>query len=197
MCMIFPLLGIAADFPSLEIGKESTGLKLTAGALEQEVVLPGEARVSEQIFGLPGLSNVGRVAPGIYRGAQPRSEGYATLRKMGIRTVINLRTRHSEKDKVEAAGMRSVEVPISIIKDLKLETVKKIIAIMIDPANQPVYIHCKLGQDRTGVVVAIYRMEIDRWPLTEAEAEMQAFGFNDIWFNLKEFVRNYPVNIKK
>ncbi len=115
---------------------------------------------------------------------------------MGIRTVINLRTLHSEKEAVEAAGMKSIEIPINVLKKPDLETIKKIISIMSDPSNQPLYIHCALGQDRTGVVIAVYRMEVDGWSLSEAEAEMQAFGFNDIWYNLKEFIRNYSAILK-
>ncbi|MGZ9148741.1 MAG: hypothetical protein ACXW4G_10250 [Candidatus Deferrimicrobiaceae bacterium] len=61
---------------------------------DNSVFLPGNVRVSEHLFGLPGLTNVGRVANGIFRGAQPKPEGYATLKAMGVRTVINLRTRH-------------------------------------------------------------------------------------------------------
>jgi protein tyrosine/serine phosphatase len=66
---------------------------------------------------------------------------------------------------------------------------------MINPDNQPVYIHCQLGQDRTGVVIAAYRMRVDGWSLSEAEAEMQSFGFNDLWFKLKKFVREYAESL--
>ena len=152
---------------------------------------PKEACFSERIFGLKGLTNVGRVAPNIYRGAQPLPEGYSTLKKMGIKTVINLRTTSSEKQAVEAAGMKSVEVPLSVFNDVNLKTVNAIIDRMKNPDNQPVFIHCKQGQDRTGIVVAAYRMKVDGWALTDAEAEMQSFGFNDIWVELKEFIREY------
>lgn len=156
-----------------------------------------EARFSEQIFGLEGLSNVGRIAPNVYRGAQPRPEGYATLKKMGIRTVINLRTRSSEKREVETAGMKSVEIPLSVLTDVNPKTVDRIIDIMKDAANQPVFLHCRKGQDRTGIVVAAYRMKVDGWSLAEAEAEMQSFGFNDIWYELKEFIRKYAKSLGK
>ena len=73
---------------------------------DNSVFLPRDVRVSERLFGLPGLTNVGRVANGIFRGAQPKPEGYATLKAMGVRTVINLRSRHGEREAVEAAGMR-------------------------------------------------------------------------------------------
>jgi len=153
--------------------------------------LPRKYRVSERLFGLPGLDSVGRVASGIYRGAQPEREGFATLKAMGIRTVVNLRTRHGEREAVEAAGMRYVGIPMSFWKDVDPAVVRVALSMMTDPANQPVFVHCSRGVDRTGVVVAVYRMEVDGWSEAEAEAEMEAFGFHEVWFQLKKFVRQY------
>jgi protein tyrosine phosphatase (PTP) superfamily phosphohydrolase (DUF442 family) len=113
------------------------------------------------------------------------------MKAMGIRTVINLRTLHGERKAVEAAGMRYVEIPINFMKNVDPAAVRKALSVMTDPANQPVFLHCARGKDRTGVVAAVYRMEIDGW--SEAEAEMNAFGFQDAWSQLKKFVRRYPV----
>ena len=189
--------GFSAEYPFFVAEKQPSGgyqLHAKAGSLS---VLPDGARISEKIFGLIGLSNVGRVSPGIFRGAQPLQEGYETLREMGIKTVINLRSQHGEKDIVEAAGMQSIEIPMSVFWAIDIEKVNNIINSMVNPDNQPVYIHCKLGQDRTGVVIAAYRMRVDGWSLTEAEAEMQSFGFSDLWINLKKIVREYAESLGK
>jgi len=173
-------------------------LLLLFGLLAPPDVSPGAAvphrnfRVSERLFGLPGLTNVGRVDNGIFRGAQPEPEGYATLKAMGVRTVIDLRACHGERKAVEAAGMRYVGIPMSYWREVDPETVRMALSVMTDPANRPVFVHCARGADRTGVVVAVYRMEVDGWSETEAEAEMEAFGFHEIWSQLKEFVRRYP-----
>jgi protein tyrosine/serine phosphatase len=160
--------------------------------------LPTGARTSEHIYGnLPGLSNVGRVAPGLYRGAQPEADGYATLKKMGIRTVINLRTSMSERKEVEAAGMRSIEVPMEMSRDGLKAKVDKVVALMADPANRPLFVHCRQGHDRTGIIVAAYRMKVEGWSLPEAEAEMEAFGFNDVWVNFRRFIRGYGEQLPK
>ncbi len=170
----------------------------TVAIAKESTPLPAGARCSEHIYGnLPGLTNVGRVSPGIYRGAQPEKDGYATLKKMGVKTVINLRTSMSEKKQVEAAGMRSIEVPIEMTRKGLKEKVERVVALMADPANQPVFVHCRQGRDRTGIVVAAYRMKLEGWSLTEAEAEMEAFSFNDIWVHFKRFIREYGKQLAK
>jgi tyrosine-protein phosphatase SIW14 len=181
------------EVPSTVAGGDSA----SAGRIPA-VQLPASARFSEHIYGnLPGLSNVGRVTPWVYRGAQPAAEGYRTLKKMGVKTVINLRTSETEKEKVVAAGMRSVEVPMGMSTDNLREKVDRVVALMADPANQPVFVHCRQGRDRTGIVVAAYRMKVEGWSIAEAEAEMQAFGFNDIWVNFKWFIRRYGAQFTK
>ena len=159
----------------------------TKPAANQTVVI----RSSEHLYNLPGLGNAGRVAPGVYRGEQPGPGGYTTLKQLGIKTVIDLRTSESEKAQVEAAGMRAIAVPIEMTRKGLKEKVDQVVALMADPANQPVYVHCRHGQDRTGIVVAAYRMTLDNWSLKDVEAEMQAFGFNDVWVNFKKFIRSY------
>lgn len=148
-------------------------------------------RYSEHVYNLPGLSNVGRVSPHIYRGALPGKAGYATLKQLGIKTVIDMRTTGSEKAEVENAGMASISIPIEMSRNGLQAKVEQVMSVMADPARQPVYVHCRHGQDRTGIVVAAYRMKYQGWQLTDAETEMQAFGFNDVWINFKKFIRQY------
>jgi protein tyrosine/serine phosphatase len=92
--------------------------------------------------------------------------------------------------------MRSVEIPMNVMKNVDPAAVRKALSVMTDPANQPVFVHCQHGKDRTGLVAAVYRMEVDGWSEAEAEAEMEAFGFHEVWFQLKKFVRQYPEDHK-
>lgn len=169
---------------------DHTILKVASEDRVSSIILPKGAWVSEKIYGLPGLKNVGRVAPGIYRGAQPEEDGYTTLKQMGIRTVINLRNAHDERKEVEGAGMHYLEFPMRMFGEVNERSVQYAIKAMSDSSNHPVFLHCKLGQDRTGIVVAVYRLE-EHWALKQAEAEMQDYGFNDIWVHLMRYVRNY------
>ena len=169
----------------------------TSSSSSQVFTLPDNVQSSEHLYNLPGLSNVGRVAPGVLRGAQPGREGYTTLKAMGVRTVIDMRTSESEQKQVEAAGMRAIAIPIEMTREGLKERVERVVALMADPANQPVYVHCRHGQDRTGIVVAAYRMKQQGWSLADAETEMQAFGFNDVWVNFKKFIRGYGAQLNR
>jgi tyrosine-protein phosphatase SIW14 len=148
--------------------------------------------LSQRLYGLPGLKNMGKVASGIYRGAQPEGEGYQTLKDMGIKTIVNLRAFHSEREAVTSAGMRSIEIPINIFRSVDPKAIERAVAAIADPDNQPVYLHCAFGEDRTGTVVAVFRISRQGWPASAAMEEMEAFGFHDIWVHLKHFLENYP-----
>ena len=62
---------------------------------------------------------------------------------------------------------------------------------MLDPAKRPVFVHCALGSDRTGTMMALYRIEADGWTNDEAIREMERFGFHDYYSDLRRFVRDY------
>jgi len=134
----------------------------------------------------PPVDNFGCVEPGaLYRSAQPGAAGLRVLQhRYGIRTVINLRspdrvrTRPLAQEEVAFArnhGMRFINLPYG---DPSPETqIEKFLAIMDDPANHPVLIHCAEGKERSGVMIAAWRMRKQGWPYDRAVAEMESFGF--------------------
>lgn len=192
---ILPVAGSAGETPvpsaGLSSGASAHLQALPEGASASSFGLLDGDRETVRLYGLPGLGNVGWVSPGIFRGAQPRSEGFETLRMMGIRTVINLRPGRDERAKVEAAGMKLIHIPMKA-EDVKSDAVRKVLSAMTDPANQPVFVHCKRGKHRAGVVMAVFRMEKEGWSRKEAKAEMRVFGYNEVFARLTEFIERYP-----
>jgi tyrosine-protein phosphatase SIW14 len=157
-----------------------------------------------RIAGMPGLDNFARVNDRLYRGAQPTAEGYQRLKELGVKTVINFRSSHDYSSETLAAGLDYIRLPIQA--DLfgseppSEDQVKTFFDIVLDPARQPVFIHCMGGKDRTGTLSALYRMEIEGWTTDDAIEEMQAFGFHDNYVDLMSFVRAYKprgLNIKR
>ena len=73
------------------------------------------------------------------------------------------------------------------------EQVAQFLALFRDDPRQKVFVHCRFGDDRTGVFVAAYRMAVDQWSPAQAMAEMYFFGFNGFWHpSMKKFIREFP-----
>lgn len=143
---------------------------------------------------LPGVPNFHRVTTNLYRGAQPTAEGMKQLRAMGIRTVVNLRALHSDKDKVAGTGLKSARFETGPWR-AEEEDVVRFLKIVTDTNNLPAFVHCQRGADRTGVMCAMYRIAVCGWTKEAAIAEMKdgGFGFNPAWRNLIVFVENADV----
>ncbi len=147
----------------------------------------------------PGMAaipvpHLSRVDDGLYRGAAPDAEGLRALRDLGVRTVVCLRAVHPEDPAAEALGLRVVALPLraGLTVDPPDEgTVEEFLAVATDPASRPVFVHCAQGCDRTGALVAIYRMEVHGWNNDEAADEMLAMGFHRWFDGLLAFVRDY------
>lgn len=138
-----------------------------------------------------GLPNLHQVSPMLYRGAQPTKTGYAELKELGVRTVVNLRTFHAD-----AAACRKHNLAYRHISmqawEAEEEEVLKFLRVATDPGQGPVFVHCQHGADRTGMMVAIYRMVVQGWTREEAIREMTdgGFGFHSVWQNLVRYLQN-------
>jgi protein tyrosine phosphatase (PTP) superfamily phosphohydrolase (DUF442 family) len=139
-----------------------------------------------------GLPNFYKVSDSLYRGAQPRKQGFEELKKLGIKTVVNLRRSHREQIAVKEAGLKYYQIPMFAFFPQK-EKFARFLKIVSNPSNHPVFVHCKHGADRTGAAIAIYRIKIQNWNVEEAINEMVNGGYNfhRIYRNLKKFVRRF------
>jgi protein tyrosine/serine phosphatase len=147
-----------------------------------------------QPIALPGVPNLHRVSETLYRGAQPTAEGMAQLHRLGIRTVVNLRSLHSDRDEIGALPLECEHIAMKTWKAEDDEVVR-FLRIATDPSRGPVFVHCQRGADRTGAMCAIYRIVVQGWTKERAIAEMTqgGFGFYEGWQNLIDYVRQLDV----
>lgn len=143
---------------------------------------------------LPGLPNLHKVTDTLYRGAQPDAEGFRQLEKLGVETVVNLRLLHPDSELV--AGTRLLVVPIPAEAwEVDGDEVVEFLKVTTDPARVPVFVHCQHGADRTGTMVAAYRIVVQGWDKEEAIREMTEGGFNfhRLFINLPRYLRGMDV----
>jgi protein-tyrosine phosphatase len=146
---------------------------------------------------LQGLPNFGRVTESLYRGAQPTSDGFNALHAMGVGMVVNLRDDHTEmateKRQVESLGIKYVEIPWSANREPSNPQVVEFLDLVHANPDTKIFVHCRRGADRTGVMIAAYRIAVEQKPVAEAVSEMRRYHYD--WFfrwQLQRYVQSLP-----
>lgn len=136
--------------------------------------------------------NVYKVDSGVYRCAQPDSAGFAELWALGISEIINLRSFDTDK-KYPHAHL----VFHHINMQAEHCNYKKIVRVLqlIKARNGSIVIHCKHGADRTGLIIALYRIAFQGWTKEEAIDELKNGGYNfhTIYGNIPRYIMKIDV----
>jgi len=146
----------------------------------------------------PGLPNFYKVSDDLYRGAQPTAEGVEQLKALGIKTIINLRSSDTDKNLSIPSGIAYETIPMTAWRVDDAEVVR-FLQIVGDRSRLPAFVHCRRGADRTGLMVAIYRVAIQSWDKEQAIAEMTEGGFRFYsgWQNLVQYIRDVDIDAIK
>jgi tyrosine-protein phosphatase SIW14 len=141
------------------------------------------------------------LADGLYRGGQPTAQGFQFLKEKGIKTIINLRAEdNTESEIVQTLGMHYVQIPVDEVlpwSQLPPASIAKYFELINNPANYPIFFHCKRGADRTGAFAALYRIAIQGWNATKAYEEAREIGMRWYFGGLKMQIYQFhpPANI--
>lgn len=147
--------------------------------------------------GLPatnGIVNFGKISDVLYRGAQPDEIGVTNLARLGIKTIINLRMSDDiwrpEEAQARSCGILYTNVPFKGLGRPTDQQVQTVLG-MIDSLPGPVFIHCQRGCDRTGTIVACYRIRHDHWSLDTALKEANHYGLSLFERGMKHFIVDF------
>ena len=136
------------------------------------------------------------VTPWLIRGAQPSKAALRQLANAGVRTVINLRWSSDalweERQWILETEMNYVVIPLTYLTLPTRSQINKFLSVLDDSANHPVYVHCQHGVDRTGMMMAIWRIARQNWTAHQAYAEMRDSGFHKFpMYHFKFAVYNF------
>jgi len=192
--LIWPLLACI-----LLAATETPGCRYWAGPVP--LGMSNNARVASNLasngwaqpMDLPGLPNLHKVSDELYRGAEPTAEGIQQLKKLGVKTVVDLRSSGASDD-LRGTGMAYVRIRATAWQPDD-EDVVQFLRTVMDNNHGPVFVHCQRGADRTGMMTAIYRVAVQGWTKDQAIAEMTqgGFGFYSGWQNLVRYVRDLDI----
>jgi protein-tyrosine phosphatase len=148
-----------------------------------------------QAASVPGIQNFDEVGGRVYRGAQPSDEGFRYLAKIGVRTVLDLREADersaAEKRAVTGLGMKYVNVPMTGLTAPTDAQIASILALLESESAGPVFVHCKRGADRTGVVIAAYLIDSLKWDNARALQDAKAHHMGYFQFPRQNYIRNF------
>jgi tyrosine-protein phosphatase SIW14 len=114
---------------------------------------------------------------------------------MGITTVVSLRDSHSDREKIRDTGLAYEHIYVKAWHPEE-EDIVRFLRIVANPTKTPVLVHCQHGADRTGTMLAIYRIAVEGWTKEEAIEEMTkgGFGFHEAWVNLAPWIRGLDID---
>ena len=143
---------------------------------------------------LAGVPNLFKVSDTLYRSAQPTAEGMRNLTALGIKTVLDLRSFHSDGHELEGTTLQADQIPEKAWHP-ELADAVRFLQVVTDTNKMPVLVHCKHGSDRTGAMCAVYRVAVQGWDKESAIREMKdgGYGFHAIWANLATWLRELDV----
>jgi protein tyrosine/serine phosphatase len=144
------------------------------------------------------IKNFGQIDANYYRGGQPKAGEFAMLKRLGIKTVLNLRKDAVAQEPawVRNEGMKYFNIPLLTTRPATREQTEEFLKLVRDPDNWPVYVHCAAGRHRTGALTAIYRIVCHSWTADMAYKEMKQYGYYSFpnHGSLKDFVYQYVPN---
>lgn len=148
------------------------------------------------------LPNFSQVNENLYRGGQPTEAGIKKLKEdLDIKTIIYLRGEDEKADRekkwAESVGIKFINIPLHNWFGPKDSKIEEALAEINKAENQPVFVHCRRGADRTGTVIAVYRITHDGWTAKQANKEARDFGFGWWQFWMKDYVKDYYKDFKE
>jgi arylsulfatase A-like enzyme/protein tyrosine/serine phosphatase len=138
-----------------------------------------------------GIDHFARMDTDVYRGATPTEDGLRALAREHVKTLVCLRSEIPYTETAQELGLRVLHLPLSPLETPNRESILRFLDITTDPSAKPVFFHCLQGEDRTGVMAAVYRMQVQGWSEEMALAEMKEFGFGEQFIDLKKTLASY------
>jgi tyrosine-protein phosphatase SIW14 len=141
------------------------------------------------------VHNFGAVNQNLFRGGMPSDDGLRELKALGVNMVIDLRDdgegRQVEKQKVEQLGIHYAHVPMRAVAAPKEAEIQQALSLILHDPSAKIFVHCWRGKDRTGTVIACYRIQHDGWDNRRALREAREYGMSSFERAMQAFILRF------
>ena len=141
------------------------------------------------------VPNFDQVNASVYRGGQPGEPGLLELGAFGIKRIVDLResgkATENERTVLSKLGIKYINLPMSGFAAPSEQQIEKALAILNDEGPSPTFVHCRRGKDRTGTVIACYRIQHDHWSNQQALNEAKEHGMGSWEWGMQGFISRF------
>lgn len=193
--LVVPLIILSCAFVSItsivlvNAGPQATDLASLEAAQAGDPLDESSAAVSAT------LPLFHRLSEHYVRGAQPARGGIGTLERLGVRTIVDLRSNYDHTEEIgEAAGRAGLGyywLPTSVWDPPTDDEANRFVSLVSDKSRGPFFVFCADGLNRTGEMSALYRVAVDKWTVEQALKEVDELGFNPYYYTLRNYVWTY------
>jgi protein tyrosine phosphatase (PTP) superfamily phosphohydrolase (DUF442 family) len=181
---------LAIAISTIVSSKSSSAESISGNASRGE---PGLADTAGEVAATLPLFH--RVDENYVRGSQPLRGGIGTLTRLGVKTLVDLRSIYDHTDDVkvaaEAAGLGYEWVPMSVWNPPTDEEANRFVSFVTDTTKGPFFVFCADGLNRIGEMTAVYRVAYSNWSVEKALDEADELGFNPYYYTLRSYVWDY------
>jgi tyrosine-protein phosphatase SIW14 len=158
------------------------------------------SQTAEAAGSLPAIAeadipNFAQVDANLYRGGMPSEQGLKQLKAAGVKTIVSLANERKfvdgERAAAEKLGIRFIFIPLSAWRGPRQNDIDAFLSITDTKDQGPIFVHCLHGEDRTGAMIAMYRMQHDGWTEKKAYDEMLDNGFHRVFFKMADVVKDF------
>lgn len=145
------------------------------------------------------VRNFGKVNDHLYRGGEPSLVGLQELGAMGVKVDIDLResgpSTSLEEKAANRVGIKYINVPLPPFSAPPNDLVENVLSLLTSNSADTVFLHCRRGKDRTGTVIACYRVQHDGWDNRRALAEARQYGMSSTERGMRSYILHFtPVS---
>jgi tyrosine-protein phosphatase SIW14 len=143
------------------------------------------------------VRNFSQVDEHIYRGAAPSEAGLKDLRALHVSVDLDLREpgEAGDVERAEAVklGMKYIDIPMRPLSAPTPGEVKQALEVLLaaDAGPDRVFVHCRRGRDRTGTVIACYRIQHDGWTNRRALEEARKHGISIVERGMRSYILHF------
>jgi protein tyrosine/serine phosphatase len=143
------------------------------------------------------------IAPGLYRSSYPQHVHFEHLADLELKTIITLVPENLPVEYanfISTNGIAHHQIHVLANKDenvfTDVDTINKVLELLLEPANYPLLIHCNKGKHRTGCMTACFR-KVTGWPIEDCLEEYTKYSTPKSRDLDKEFIKRYDPSALK